>query len=138
MPYDVDIKAVMTGKTGKELYEFLYAGLEELNNLLCLEFAKNGQFRPIEWKVELGSKIAEIHHNSHTWCFTDVKAALKQINESKTPTYLGAMGHTYKAWQNNSLRQNEVVVEGISPVTHVTRKARLTVESRESILDVNP
>lgn len=122
--YDVTVTCVAAtiGETGKERYEFLCMKAAEMTNVLLAKFKK---LAPLEWKIYLGPKVAEIHHNSHTWCFCDYDAVIKRINESEEPTYLGMMGK-FKAWQNNKLQPNEVVLEG--SFNGETHRAKLVIE----------
>jgi len=115
-------------QTLRARYDFLYMKLAELTNVLIAKFKHNKELVPLEWNVHLGCKVAEIHHHSHTWCFCDYNTAIKQINESQEPTYLGTMGQCWKAWQNNSLQFNEVVIEGTAPMNGTTRRAKLIIE----------
>ena len=93
--------------TLKEQYEIFY---EKVKNIINFLSSKN---ELIEWNIELGTKAAEIHHNSHTWCFCEFDNLIKRINESKEPFFLGDI-FGYKAYQNNNLQSNEVIIKGIN------------------------
>jgi hypothetical protein len=131
MECDLEISSfsIPSGGMLKERYDFFIRKITEVTDALVARFEDAKELVPLEWTLRLGRKVAEIHHNSRTWCFCDCNALIKQINESEEPVYLGMMGHRWKAWQNNDLQPNEVIVEGTAPLNGDTRRARLFVDN---------
>lgn len=128
--YDIDEICVATknGETLKERYGFFYTKITELTNGLILKFECD-EPAALKWKIQLGKEVAEIHHQSHTWCFCDFDKEMKRINESETPVYLGTIPINeleLKTWQDNNLQSNEVIIEGA--LNTITKTARLLVE----------
>lgn len=121
--FDVACSALLP-EIPRERYEFLCTKVREIINVLTSKF----EIKTSEWKLYLGSEVAQIHHDSHTWCFCDYDAMIKEINESKKPVYLGDISG-WKVSQNNDLQPNEVVISCIDS-TGITRRAKLLIENK--------
>ena len=67
MEHDVDMTCIAStvGETLRERYEFFYVKLTELTNVLLAKHEHYKELPPLEWKLRLGRKVAEIHHNGH-------------------------------------------------------------------------
>jgi hypothetical protein len=127
--FDLDVVSSFVGSeaTMKEQCEFFYLRLRELTDALFEQFrTEEESVRSMDWNLYLGKQAAQIHHNSHTWCLCDPVALLKQINESKKPSYLGTWCSHWKTWQDNSLQPNIAIIEGKS-LGGTVHRARMTI-----------